>query len=227
MPSNAQSWVDAIRAESTAMLLFSKVPGCYAAKATPKSPFDFLLSFLPGGEHAVAVEVKGLRDLPGRIFSLKYSRGSAIAIDRLDVPLLLLLIKIDTERAFYGWIRPPSGSPSRISELTSSEPLTVPVTELRPGELQRVVKIKNTRQYRIHHSKGSFRLYVSEHFDGSFFSTVLYYSKHRGQDEITLGFAHRNFKGRSEEDAYNKALRWVNENLGRQYSVTEDGPPKK
>ena len=223
MPDIAQSWINARRAESIAMLLFSKVPGCYPAKADPQSPFDFLLSFLPGGEHAVAVEVKGVREQPHRTFALTYSQGDAATIDRLKVPLLLLVIHVATERVFYGWIRLPSRNASLATAVAESASIAVPITQLRPRELDRVIKIKNTKQYAIHHSNGLFRMFVSEHFDGSFFSTVLYYGKRPRKDQklTTLTFAHRNFKGRSEQEAYTKCLHWIDENLGRGYSVTE------
>jgi hypothetical protein len=223
MANIAQSWVNARRADSIALLLFSKVPGCYPAKADPTSPFDFLLSFLPGGKHAVAVEVKGVREQPHRTFNLSYSRGDAVAIDRLEVPLFLLVIHIASERVFYGWIRPPSTTASLATSVATSGSIEVPITELRPGELERVIKVKNTKQYTVRHSKGTFRMFVSEHFDGSFFSTVLYYSKSRshGESATRLTFAHRNFKGRSADEAYSKCLRWIDANLGSGYSVTE------
>jgi len=213
----SQSWVDARRAESMAVLLLSRIPGCYVSKAEPDSAFDFLLSF-PSDGHSLAVEIKGVKHPPEKTFEIRYSRRDAAAIDRLGVPLLLLLIDVDKGNSFYGWIRPPIEN-ARLLE-SASRTLDIPVTELKAGELQRLVTIKSTTQYVIHHIKGRFRMFISEHFDGTFYSTLWYYSKSASKKEGTLlSFEHKNFKGNSADQVRMKSLRWLAENLGDNYTI--------
>jgi hypothetical protein len=102
----------------------------------------------------------------------------------------------------------------------ASRTLEVPVTELKAGELQRLVTIKSTTQYVIHHVKGRFRMFVSEHFDGTFYSTLWYYIKSASEKTgKLLSFEHKNFKGTNAEQVRVKSLQWLDENLGDNYTI--------
>jgi hypothetical protein len=84
-------------------------------------------------------------------------------------------------------------------------------------------KIKNTKEYWVHHNKGAFRVYVSEHADGTFHGTIFHYERipASGSQPTTLDFDHKNFSGSSAEDVRKQCFDWIDTNLGTAYRVEE------
>ncbi len=82
--------------------------------------------------------------------------------------------------------------------------------------------VVQTKQFIVHHSKGRFELFISAHDDGYFYGTLLY---HETSGDFSAGtremaFKHQNFVGNSEEDVLVKGKAWIDQNLGREYTLT-------
>lgn len=84
-------------------------------------------------------------------------------------------------------------------------------------------KIKHTKEYWVQHRRGAFRVFVSEHADGTFHGTILHYERIPAEDPLppTLDFDHKNFMASSAEDVRKHCFDWIDKNLGTDYKVEE------
>lgn len=79
-----------------------------------------------------------------------------------------------------------------------------------------------TEVYAIHHEKGAFKLYLSQHTDGYFYAGLLYYTKTGDWStthQIHLDIHSQHFRATSKEDAKNAALNWLKENIKGNFSI--------
>lgn len=221
--SIAKDWIDSQRADSFAQLIFARIPNCAVTKITAgDEPYDFLISLLgTSPPHVVAVEVKGQRKAPSKLFPLHLPVSTKRQVERLKLPLLLLVIDIVAEIAHYGWIKPPV-----IAPIKSAEPFRMPeaveLKKLSEGQLAKLILgIVSTKEFWIHHEKGVFRLFISEHADETFHGTILHYGNipAAGTRPQTLSFDHKNFHGTSEHVVRDKAIAWIKTDIGPNFSV--------
>lgn len=219
----AQDWIDSQRAESLVRLIFAKIPDCAVSKVRPgEEPYDFLLSLL-SPPRRLAVEVKATRFAPHDYFALKYATGTLKKIERLKIPLLLLLIDVVAENVYYGWIKRPIIAPvsGNIGEVNARPA----VKKLSENQLSSLIRgIESTKQLIIHYGKRSFRLYVSEHSTGVMHATVLYHDRsppHLAKP-TTLAFKHKNFQGSSENEVIADASTWLNQTFGPGHAAYEE-----
>lgn len=221
----AKNWIDSQRAESFAKLVFARIPECAVTRITSQDePYDFLLTLLSTNPpRVVGVEVKAVRETPTKPFRLHFAMSTRRQIERLNMSLLLLVIDIVSETAHYGWIKSPVTAPVRKAEPFKVHD-TVELKKLSEGQLTKLMLgVETTKEFLIHHTKGAFRLFISEHADGTFHGTVLHYDRISGTKRrpTTLSFSHKNFHGNSEKAVRDAALAWITNNLGPDYSIIE------
>jgi hypothetical protein len=83
-------------------------------------------------------------------------------------------------------------------------------------------KIKWTRTYSLKSGARFFKVFMSEHNDGSFFGSVVYYDLlEKGQD-TQLDLKMKTFIEMSEKDLHETVKGWVNENLKGDFVMKED-----
>jgi hypothetical protein len=221
----AKSWIDSQRADSFAKLIFARIPDAAVTPITHQDePYDFLLTlFSTNPPRAIGVEVKGVRETPPKVFRLRFPTSTQRRVERLRIPLLLIVIDINAETAHYGWIKPPVTAPVR--KIDSFEVRdAVELKKLSGGELTKIVLgIETTKEFWIQHEKGAFRLFISGHADKTFHGTILHYERTGATKTrpTTLAFDHKNFHGASEKAVHDEALAWVTHNLGPNFSVIE------
>lgn len=86
------------------------------------------------------------------------------------------------------------------------------------------MKIPHTRSFRIHHTKGEFKIFVTQtDLKGFFAGSVLYYDKTRiGSGTATLlHYDLKTFLETNEEAALNECKNWINQNLGENFTAEE------
>jgi hypothetical protein len=80
------------------------------------------------------------------------------------------------------------------------------------------------KQYILNHNKGHFRIYISEHTNGLIYGSVVYYTRQgdwsKGE-EIDPELKVESFYGKSEEEAFNICVKWIDDNLGKEYKITQ------
>lgn len=84
------------------------------------------------------------------------------------------------------------------------------------------MRILWTKVYKLNHYLGAFRIYISQHSNGTFFGAVNYYNRagEWSRDEtVSLNFKLEQFIDINEEKAYQACLDWVRKNLKGNFSV--------
>jgi hypothetical protein len=81
--------------------------------------------------------------------------------------------------------------------------------------------VVQTKEFTVDHLKGRFELFISEHDDGYFYGTLLYYEVSGNFPAGTREMAckHQNFVGNSEEEVLVKSRAWIDRNLGKEYTL--------
>ena len=84
------------------------------------------------------------------------------------------------------------------------------------------MKFTYTRTFRVHHSKGEFKIFVTRtDLKGFYAGSILYYEKERASAQVTLSFDLQTFVNDSEENVLNECKEWVNQHLGKDYRIEE------
>lgn len=83
-------------------------------------------------------------------------------------------------------------------------------------------KILWRKTYALNHKKGSFWVYVSKHTHGLFYSSIVYHTR-KGNwsngESVYLELMVQTFYAKREKEAYDKCLKWVDKNLGKEYKI--------
>jgi hypothetical protein len=80
------------------------------------------------------------------------------------------------------------------------------------------------KQYHLNHKRGYFQIFVSEHTNGLFYGSVVYYTRQGDWSKgevIDLELKVQTFYGKTEEEAYGKCIKWVEDNLGKEYQIVQ------
>lgn len=84
--------------------------------------------------------------------------------------------------------------------------------------------IKWTRHYDLRHDRGHFRAYCSEHVNGGFYTTLLYFMRRESvslsdSDWGTLEFRHKTFHGSTEAETIERLKQWLEHGLPGRYEL--------
>ncbi|MBL7888008.1 MAG: hypothetical protein JNL24_00555 [Bacteroidia bacterium] len=81
-----------------------------------------------------------------------------------------------------------------------------------------------TKTYNLSHVNGSFNIYISSHKSGYFYGAIMYYTQKGAwveQTEPHFAFKLKQFAGATEEEVYQKCIKWVEKNLPGKYTIME------
>ena len=87
--------------------------------------------------------------------------------------------------------------------------------------------IKWTKTYAVHHVKGSFRAFTSEHEGRHFYATLLFFERKQAfslldGDKGVLDFKHQTFYGTSESQALHELKAWLCQQLPGKYEFQDE-----
>lgn len=84
------------------------------------------------------------------------------------------------------------------------------------------MRILWTKVYKLNHSLGAFKIYISHHSNGVFYGAVNHYDRtgNWSRDEtVSLNFKLEQFIDLNEEKTYQACLDWIRQNLKGSFSV--------
>lgn len=84
------------------------------------------------------------------------------------------------------------------------------------------MKFTYTRTIQVHHTKGEFKIYVTQtDLKGFYAGSVLYYDKERKNGNVALLSGLQTFINENQEIVLNECKEWVDQNLGKDYRFEE------
>lgn len=122
-----QQRVESLRAEALAKVFLTRTGELDVIPVAPSaggSGYDLLVRLVedgPSGGPLVAVEVKGTKRRLGSERNGAKLDLDATSLQRLDLPLLLVLVDTVREEGYWGWVVEPVVDPGGMAELRLSE----------------------------------------------------------------------------------------------------------